>query len=62
VLLWAKYLRKAPQFKKVDACGWTDIDAFVAFASTPLGLILLITMDQFLHIACLLPVAVLVMA
>lgn len=76
VMLWAKYLRKAPQFDNVGKTfppqGWqdkvieergyaNDIEAFVAFAQTPLGLILMITMDQFLHIACLLPVAMLAM-
>lgn len=78
VMLWAKFLRKAPQFDNVgerpasESRGWqdnvvektyyaSDIDAFVAFAQTPLGLILMITMDQFLHIACLLPVAMLAM-
>ncbi len=76
VMLWAKYLRKAPQFnnvgkvfppqpwqdKVIEERGYaTDVDAFVAFAQTPLGLILMITMNQFLHIACLLPVAMLAM-
>lgn len=76
VMLWAKHLRKAPQFanvgKRFPLVGWqdkvieergyeSDIDAFKAFAATPLGLILVITMDQFLHIACLLPIAALAM-
>lgn len=76
VMLWAKYLRKAPQFDNIGERPplrpWqdkvvelryyeNDEEAFKAFASTPLGLILLITMDQFLHIACLLPVAALAM-
>lgn len=74
VMLWAKHLRKAPQFagvgrawvpgwedKKVEQpCYETDEQAFMALASTPLGLILLITMDQLFHIACLLPVAAMV--
>jgi hypothetical protein len=74
VMLWAKYLRRAPQFanvgKKFPPQSWqdkvieergydNDEEAFKAFAATPLGLILLITMDQFFHIACLLPVAIL---
>jgi len=86
VMLWAKYLRLAPQFDQVksqivqDLCGpcdqsrgWSDrlIDrrlyasdeeAFKAFASTPLGLVLMITMDQLFHIAFLLPVAWLMIA
>lgn len=72
VMLWAKYLRKAVQFelvgkqvphqpwqdKVVEQRGYeNDEEAFKAFASTPLGLILLITMDQFFHIAFLLPIA-----
>lgn len=78
VMLWAKYLRKAPQFDLVDPEkaktmeGWsdyrvepvfykTDMEAFKAMASTPLGLILVITMDQFLHILCLLPIAYMAM-
>jgi hypothetical protein len=50
---------KAEQFKHIgkDKEFKTDAEAFKAFASTPLGLILVITIDQFLHIACLLPVA-----
>lgn len=80
VMLWAKHLRKAPQFDDVRRSSqrphvngsWRDRElekvvyasdeaAFRAFASTPLGLILVITMDQFLHIACLLPVAIAVL-
>lgn len=78
VMLWAKYLRRAPEFDNIGErpvshpVGWqdkviertyypTDVDAFIAFARTPLGLVLMITMDQFLHIACLLPVAMLAM-
>lgn len=69
VMLWAKYLRKAPQFEtyvfnpsgwvdnKLEHCKRTDEESFKAFASTPLGLILMITMDQFFHIAFLIPVA-----
>jgi hypothetical protein len=72
VMLWAKHLRKAVQFecvgkryppqpwqdKVVEPRGFdNDEEAFKAFAATPLGLILIITMDQFFHIAFLLPVA-----
>lgn len=75
-LLWAKYLRCAPQFegartrkvmkpwadKEVDCITYaTDVDAFKAFASTPLGLVMMITVDQLFHIAFLLPVAWLMM-
>ena len=65
VMLWAKYLRKAPQFKVMVVDPNTrlvmgrrsDEESFKEFASQPLGLILMIVMDQFFHIACLLPVA-----
>lgn len=94
VMLWAKHLRKAPQFDQVKRYGrrtagtyvlptgqpitftgpehagrgWVDNEvdeltyandkeAFKAFAGTPLGLVLMITMDQLFHIAFLLPVA-----
>ncbi len=72
VMLWAKHLRKAPQFdlvirtpfhvhgwhdKEIEVTFKSDVDAFKAMAGTPLGLILIIVMDQFLHITCLLPIA-----
>lgn len=93
VMLWAKYLRRAPQFKDVvppvtftkeqmeqmmagtlpmivnpPRKGWSDHEvdrityksdgeAFYAFFMTPVGAILCITMDQFLHIGFLLPIA-----
>lgn len=72
VLLWAKHLRQAPQFTGVGVTRiWapgdpervtykTTDDAFRAFASTSLGLVLMITIDQLLHIACLLPIAYLI--
>lgn len=53
VLLWAKYLRRAPQF----SAGTSNEEAFKAFAATPIGLVLMIVMDQFFHIAFLLPIA-----
>lgn len=79
VMLWAKHLRKAPQFTDAvfspaaEAGGWsdrkidrktyrTDEEAFKAFAATPLGLVLMITMDQLFHIAFLLPVAWMIVA
>lgn len=100
VMMWAKYLRRAPQFQDVvkpvwvpirsetvlpsgqkvigiklerkPRPGWSDkvvdritydsdVDAFKAFFGTPVGAILCITMDQLCHIACLLPVAWLMM-
>lgn len=92
VVLWAKHLRRAPQFDdvvrpvtltkeqldsivggtgRVKGVGWSDNvvdrityasdeEAFKAFASTPIGCILMVTIDQLLHVAFLLPVAWLV--
>lgn len=69
VMLWAKWLRHAPEFnaikwtpgqwedKKIEARKVSDKEAFKAMASTPLGLILIITMDQFFHLCFLVPVA-----
>ncbi len=72
VMLWAKYLRLAPQFAQVGVRqppqGWQDkvvepvtfngdVEAFKAFFATNVGAILCITMDQFLHIGFLLPIA-----
>lgn len=55
VMLWAKFLREAPQFQ--DPANHSDYLAFKAFAATPLGLVLMITMDQVFHILFLVPVA-----
>lgn len=67
VMLWAKYLRKHPAFneykyvevRKGEYHKVTDDEAFMKMASTPIGLILIITMDQLFHIAFLIPVVVL---
>lgn len=51
VYLWAKYIRKAPEFSTQAAPGAiTELDRFKAFASTVLGKILLIAIDQIIHI------------
>jgi hypothetical protein len=52
VILWAKYCRKYPGFE-----GKSLEDGFKELISTPLGIILMIVMDQFFHICFLLPVA-----
>lgn len=77
VMLWAKHLRRAPQFtttvfnpvtngwqdKQVEGLNQpSDVEAFKALFSTPVGAILCITMDQLFHIAFLLPVAWLIVA
>lgn len=52
VFLWAKYIRKAPEFSvpSVEGTHFSDLDRFKEFASTPLGKILLIVVDQIIHI------------
>lgn len=51
VYVWAKYLRKP--FEMINP----GIEGFKAFADTGLGKILLITVDQIVHLAFLVPVA-----
>lgn len=65
VYLWAKYIRKAPEFEiPVDephaAQPTPDMARFLAFASTPLGKILLISIDQIIHLGFLLPIAAMI--
>jgi len=43
--------------KKLEARKVTNVEAFKAMMSTPLGLILGITMDQFFHLCFIAPVA-----
>lgn len=50
VYLWAKYIRKPPEM----------VDSFKLFAATPLGKILVITVDQIVHLAFVLLVAALI--
>lgn len=64
VMWWAKHLRKATEFGsavwdpvKAVAVPLTDEEAFKKFASTPVGLLLSITIDQMIHIVSLGPVA-----
>jgi hypothetical protein len=64
VLLWAKYLRKPPEFEKfvydidlMDMRKLNDEEAFIEWASTPLGKIIAVVVDQLVHIAFLLPIA-----
>lgn len=47
VYLWAKYIRKAPEFSMP---GVSELERFKAFANTILGKILLIAIDQIVHI------------
>jgi hypothetical protein len=92
VFLWAKYIRRAPQFRdvvkppvfrakqllnmKVQKQFWyqeedeaiympitypSDKAAFAAFIATPLGTVLMIAIDQIIHITFLLPIAWMIM-
>lgn len=56
VYIWAKYLRKAPQLQSASS----ELEGFKALAKEPLGLILVIAMDQAWHILFLFPIATLV--
>lgn len=72
ILLWAKHIRRSPEFKRVGTSiydpvdgsirKYTDTDAFIAFAHTPLGKILMITVDQLVHIAFLIPIVIMALA
>lgn len=55
VMLWAKHIRRAPEFH--DGAYASDKEAFMAWISKPLGTILMIAIDQLVHIAFLLPIA-----
>lgn len=60
VMLWVKYVRNPPQFTFKNDDGsrvYTDVEAFKAFVSTPLGMIIMIVVDQLVHIAFLFPIA-----
>lgn len=55
VYLWVKYIRRPPS-KDV-----TELEYFKDFASTPIGLFLVIAMDQVFHLLFLIPVALTIM-
>jgi hypothetical protein len=67
VFYWAKYIRKPPEMteprKLVEVDGYVSVlppdpkAGFVEFVSTPLGKILMIAIDQIVHIAFLFPIA-----
>jgi hypothetical protein len=56
VYIWAKYLRRAPQLQNAPS----ELEGFKALAKEPLGLFLVITMDQAWHILFLFPIASLI--
>jgi hypothetical protein len=49
VMLWAKYIRQPPEMKD------SPKEGFIQFISTPLGKILMIVVDQIIHLAFLFP-------
>lgn len=71
VFLWAKYIRRPPEMtqprKQVGVDGYVSIlppDAkagFMEFVQTPLGKILMIAIDQIIHLAFLFPIAWLIL-
>lgn len=71
VFLWAKYIRRPPQMtepqKYTDEDGYTTISppdpkkGFVQFIDTTLGKILMIAVDQIIHLAFLFPIIYLIM-
>lgn len=63
VFLWAKYIRKPTEFTLVgkqddltQTYPKTDKEAFVMFIQTTLGKILMIAVDQIIHLAFLFPI------
>jgi hypothetical protein len=75
VYLWAKYIRKPPEMtelrKQVTFDGYVhhtsllppDSKAgFVDFIQTPLGKILMISIDQISHLSCLWPIVYMIMS
>jgi hypothetical protein len=72
VFLWAKYMRKPPEMSQVVKTsstidGYVHISppdpkkGFVEFIGTPLGKILMITVDQIIHLMFLWPVVYMAM-
>lgn len=72
VYLWAKYIRKPPEMSRPITVTYTDgytkvlppnsHTGFVEFIATPMGKILMIAIDQIIHIAFLLPIAWMLMS
>jgi hypothetical protein len=67
VYLWAKYIRKPPEMAKPVTVTYTDgytkvlppspHTGFLEFINTPMGKILMIAIDQIIHITFLLPIS-----
>lgn len=72
VYLWAKYIRRPPEMteprKQKGVDGYVTIlppdpkAGFVEFIQTPMGKILMIAIDQIIHICFLLPIAWMIMS
>lgn len=54
VYLWTKYIRKPSEMKEDDVSG------FIVFTNTALGKILMIAIDQIIHLAFIMIVAVII--
>lgn len=71
VFMWAKYIRRPPEMidprKQISADGYVSIlppdakNGFIEFVKTPLGKILLIVIDQIIHLLFLFPIAYLIL-
>jgi hypothetical protein len=71
VFLWAKYIRRPPEMtevrKKTELDGYVTImppdpkAGFVDWIQTTMGKILMIAIDQIIHIVFLVPVAIIIM-
>lgn len=60
VLLWVKHVRNPPEFRQIDDDGkrvYTDIEAFKKWITSPIGAIIMIVVDQLVHILFLMPTA-----
>lgn len=65
VFYWAKYFRQEPELNATKNNTWSDEEKtptnnlvnFKLFASQPIGLILLIVIDQIIHLLFLLPIS-----
>lgn len=72
VYLWAKYVRRPPEMteprKQAGLDGYVSVlppdpkAGFVEFIQTPMGKILMIAIDQIIHITFLLPIAWILMS
>ncbi len=72
VYLWAKYVRRPPEMieprKQTGLDGYVSVlppdpkAGFVEFIQTPMGKILMIAIDQIIHIAFLLPITWILMS